>query len=518
MKKGKFCLLLFFSSLVFYLPSLRLPLFFDDVEVLGDPRIRSFSGIKSISPAERPLRLYTFFVDRKLWGEKYWIWRLENILFHGVNTCILFYLLTLLGIPLRFSFLSSLIFAIHPIHFETLLVISHRKEELLFFFYILSFIFYIKNRPVVSIIFFLFSLLSKEVAISLPFVLLAYEFTHEKKFKKTIPFFVILFVLLLYLPFSPFHLPSYREYSPLKGKHPVFLLLNLPLYAFLYLQKLILPWNTCIDPPFPLLSSPLLIIFWGMWFGVIFLALKAGKKNLFLILFFFITFLFISPLIPAVNPLADRYMYLSSIGIFPLLFLLHRRWKYAIPYILLITIFSCLSMKDWRSQEGIWKRTLRFNPSSYLAHNNLGVIYRDRGELNKAETEFKKAIHSEPRFYAPYVNLGNIYFKKKNYKKAKSLFFKALEKRKEPRIYFNLGLVYLYLGQPDSALYCFETSAKLSPSHFPSFLNAGILYFKRGDIEKAEFYLNRAYRLNPTHPKVKKYLEKIKGGRGTLSQ
>lgn len=103
------------------------------------------------------------------------------------------------------------------------------------------------------------------------------------------------------------------------------------------------------------------------------------------------------------------------------------------------------------------------DPLTAKEHNDLGVIYEKKGNLDLAEKEYKKAITKDKNWYLPYFNLGNLYYKKGELTKAEEFYRKALEKEEDTDILNNLAYVLHLQGKNKEALEYIEKAMKINP-------------------------------------------------------
>lgn len=102
------------------------------------------------------------------------------------------------------------------------------------------------------------------------------------------------------------------------------------------------------------------------------------------------------------------------------------------------------------------------DPLTAKEHNDLGVIYEKKGQLDLAEREYKKAITKDKNSYIPYFNLGNLYYKKGEKEKAIEFYRKALEKQEDPDVLNNLAFVLYETGNYKDALMYIERAIKVN--------------------------------------------------------
>src|SRR3989339_423851 len=184
----------------------------DNLYITGTNKIRELS-LKSI------VNFFTSFdIEYKFFKLNPHAYHLTNLILHLINCLLVFWLIVLLSKKASVSFIVALLFGIHPLHVESVAWISERKDVLYALFYlgsIISYIYYLKGETLhfiqgdskkqndggkkyyyYSIFLFLLSLLSKSMAVTLPFVLILTDYLNNKKINKNtlkekIPFFIL---------------------------------------------------------------------------------------------------------------------------------------------------------------------------------------------------------------------------------------------------------------------------------------------------------------------------------------
>jgi tetratricopeptide (TPR) repeat protein len=265
-----------------------------------------------------------------------------------------------------------------------------------------------------------------------------------------------------------------------------------------YLTKTIAPLNLSAIYPSPdhqvinILSTefllPALLLF--ALAITIFYSRKWTRKIIFGSLFFFITILPVLKLIPVGDWVfaADRYMYIPSIGLFYMIgatFVQMYEWsgiyekarRISLVFLLsmVIIIFSVLTYqrnKVWKNSETLWLNVIKNHPDVALAHNNLGLAYYNKGQLNKAIMEYKEAVKLNP------------------------VYTKA---------YYNIGLVYYYKGLIDASIASYQNALKFA-SDIEDIIdinnNLGIAYATKGFYMEAVKYYQEVLRITPDDPVV----------------
>jgi tetratricopeptide (TPR) repeat protein len=138
------------------------------------------------------------------------------------------------------------------------------------------------------------------------------------------------------------------------------------------------------------------------------------------------------------------------------------------------------------------------NPESANSYNNVGLLYRQEGEFEKAIAAFQRAIEMAPDVAAFYDNLGVTYGASGDFAAAATAHRKALAlDPTSAKAYNNLGNAYLELGKTRQAVQAFEKAVSLSPRFADAYANLASVYYRQGDFAKAETLLRKALSLEP---------------------
>lgn len=478
-----------------------------------------------------PLVLLTYSIEYHYFKLNPFIYHFNNLLLHILNCLLILWFIYLIMENIAVAFLTSLIFAIHPLKVESVAWVTERKDVLYSFFYLFSLILYTfyQKKPhlkfyILSILFFFFSLLSKSSAITLPFVLILLDYFQGIKIDrnnliKKIPFFILLllFVVIGIISSSKFMEDEIEKYNLLQK----FLLANYVIYFYLY--KIFLPFKySCIYPnPIKSGATPNLLLYAlpiiSLILLILILKIKFKKKIiLFGILFFIITLSTMLQIIPTAGAgiVFDRYTYIPSIGIFFVIshFLVsvfsakikHNKfikWIFILSLVLLLFILSMISHDRcyvWKNSISLWKDAVVKYPNIAISHHNLGNVYNSIGKFEKAIVEFNNAISLNPKYFMAYNNRGIAYMNLKNYKKSVEDFNKAIElKSNYPKAYNNRGVVNLKIGKLDYAVKDFTEALKLDSNYQEAYKNRGVAYASLGKQDNAILDFNMSLKLNP---------------------
>lgn len=487
--------LLVFITFAVYANILPNKLFFDDEELIYKNAYVSnlrylpkyfttnmIAGAGKTSNMYRPILTASFAIDHLFWGSNPFGYHLTSILLHAANGILVFFLIYKLFKDKLAAFLTAVFFIIHPVQSEAVIYASGRTDLLYSFFGlsgILSFLLTLerqKNRPIwylVSIFFFILSILSKETAIVIPLILMVIYFVYPKNMKNNIlkpvdllfSFFVLdiiyVFLRLTILNFAD-TLNFYTTVN-IYSNHLFVRLFTFAYVFFQYLFMLVFPKDLIFSRQFKIINFP--TDPWVISFLVfiltsfIFLHWFKAKNRLFPFAFcwFFLFILPVSGIIPINSIIAEHYLYLPSVSFFLLISSLfvkildkiHTPNKKSLFMVTVAVILLLLSLRtiirtfDWRDAITFYSTSLKQSPWNIPMRNNLAMAYAENGQLDSAINEYKMIIGKNDVYPNVHHNLGNAYKTLGKYKEAETEYKKALEM--DPKFYFSLyALADLY--------------------------------------------------------------------------
>lgn len=491
----------------------------DDSYVTENPALKSFDGLKDIwtkpgaTPQYYPLVFSVFWVEYHLWGYHPTGFHIVNILLHIINALLLWAVLNRLRI--QAAFFVSLLFAVHPVHVESVAWVTELKNVLSGFFYLLSMLLYFKYSPpypsaksnsnkavlfyTLSFICFFFALLSKTVTFSLPVaILLIFWWKKNRVICKDalslLPFFILGTGMGLFTAWLE------KKLVGAVGSEWQFSFWDRCLIAgraiWFYATKLLYPDQMIFIYPRWEINSA---VWWQSLFpigvaGILFFLWKGrdkiGRGPLAASLFF------IATLFPAlgffdVYPMrysyvADHFQYLASIGILVLIssaiyHFIPLHWKNApfalFFYCLIIFIFSAKTMiqgKSYQNEEVLWRDTIKKNNSAWLAHNNLGLILNEQDKPLEAIDHLNMALRFKPDYKLAHNNLGISYSKMGEFDKAIKHYKATIKIAPDyVNVYNNLANAYVKIKKFDSALHNYSEALRLRPDFELALINMG---------------------------------------------
>lgn len=454
-----------------------------------------------------------------------------NLFLHLLNVIFVFYTVSLLGKKTGVALVAALLFGIHPMHVESVAWASGLKDMLYTFFFLASYIFYLKyinslNKKfyAFALMLFVLSLLSKALAASLPVILLLTDYYKGRKMTKTVllekvPFFVLsvaLGVIAVLAQKTSGDIPDLSSPFP---RHLVF-----ACYGFItYLIKLVLPFHLSAFYPYPVINTyaiPILYYTYVLFFIgftiFVFYSLRFSKKIFFGAGFFAITVFLVLQLLPVGKAImADRYSYLPSIGIFYLAgegFVLLWGKKLKLLTIIILSAFTIFFSVKTYARSGIWKNEISLWNNVISQYENVPLAYLNRGIANARENEFDKAIEDISKAIQldtnytkaylncakAYYNRGNLYMNKQKFELALKDFNKSIELNPEyTQAYFNRGNIYSDMQDYDKALADYSKAIELDPEQAKPYTNRGFVFGIKKEYEKALKDFDKAIERNP---------------------
>jgi len=488
-----------------------------------------------------PITWLSHMLDVELFGMNAGAHHLTNLFFHILNSLLLFIVFRKMTLRVWQSGFVALLFAIHPLHIESVAWVAERKDVLSAFFWMLilwSYVRYIR-QPVITrylpvVAFFVLGLMAKPMVVTLPFVLLlldcwplnriqawrtntpvgksspipqALQLVYEK-----IPLFVLSGVscVVTYLT------QKKGEAMALWDVHPLMIRLANSLTAYVkYLQKLIWPYDMAILYPYPEV-----IIAWQVFGacvvlgGITFFAIRYRKR---LPWFFVGWFWYVGTLVPViglvqvgVQAIADRYTYIPMIGIFTILTwgmseLFRNRHYKKMALAVIATVVCLVLVTTSRAQVSYWKNSIRLfehalemTDGNYVIHNNLGFELALQGQKDKALKHYAEALRINPEFELAYINYGSTLFAQGKSEESFAYYQALLKSRPGfAGVHHNFGVLLLKIGRIDEAVIHFEAALRIKPEYAEAYNSLGAAMVSKGKMVEAIGHFKAALQIKP---------------------
>ena len=495
-----------FAILIFY-NSLDNDFVFDDESVVvNNIALQEFSNIpkyfaggegfhKVIGRYYRPIVSTLYTVDYAIWGLNPMGFHITNIIIHVISCLLLFAILMQLFGDYKYRILASLIaaliFTAHPIHTEAVSWISGRTDSLVTLFFFAAFLFYIKfiksiknceeqdtdgtvksgfqkyKFLIFSLLFYFFGLLSKEMIITFPVVIILYDFIYRKKtlsyIKENLNIYIsivavtIVYLILRYIvlidvvereTYAYFYGMDFVTVTAtmLKTVPMYFKLLFVPINLLYHYNGFIPDSNSFFD-----INVILSILFIALLIYLSVFFYKRHSVISFCLLFFIVSLIPVMNIVPTMNLMAERFLYITSFSLSILIAYLMVKFMnennlvptmlISLVVILLLSFLTYERNKDWKDNntlyytgkdvegtvlltnygnifannkqfgqaEIMYRRAIELRDNSLLAHHNLGLIHLIRGQLDSAEIKFKKGLSIDSLAPDGYFQLANVY-------------------------------------------------------------------------------------------------------------
>lgn len=455
-------------------------------------------------PMWHPVTWLSLMVDYSLFGMNSAGYHIENVVLHILNSLlVLFLLLKMTGRVLPCA-AAALIFAMHPLHVESVVWVTERKDVLSTFLGLLSayaFLLYLDRKKIpvyaVSIVLFALSLLAKPMLVTLPFVLLLFDIWPLKRLDlkniralvmEKLPFFVTSFVFSVAAYISQGSTMATTVVSVSLGQKIANTLLNIALFF----RKFFIPHDLSVLYPVPFPVNPFHVFIATVVLAVVTAGVLLLRKNHPYLL---VGWLFYAGTIFPVAGIvqmghqscADRYTYIPMLGliimlcwgIYSLLSNLRDRNILTvkgrdIAFVLIFAVIAIVSgistnlyARHWENSETLMRHALQVNPDNPMAHWYLGRHYLAIGEIDSSIESTKETLRINPDLTL-YGYLGMQLFERQKYEEALKYFNEGYRRTpNDPVIVNGIGLSYLNLGKYEEAVKYFTMALQLSPDNKP---------------------------------------------------
>ena len=413
-----------------------------------------------------------------------------NIILHAANASLLMaWLWYATGMKWR-SLVVASIFAVHPIHAESIAWVTERKDVLSLFFCLLTLIAYLcyvkcGNRWMYAgaVLGCSLAVMAKPLAVTLPCVLFLLDFWPLRRritvglVAEKLPLFGIIGVaswLTVLCQNSIGAIASTADF-PLGLR-----ISNAALSYATYLKKLILPNDLAVFYPYSAGISSEALILSSLTLASVSLLIWRSRRQIPALLVGWLWFL--GTLVPMIGlvqagaaAMADRYAYFSFIGLyFGVVWGVSdtfQRWRFqrAAPTLALIVV-TLLTWRGW-VQVGVWKNSqalfrqaISVTDNNYLAHNNLGLALENLGSGSEARAEYLKSLTARPNYAEAGNNLGILEARSGRYEEAERRLTQVVSLTPSHSVaWHNLGKVRAAVGNADAARAAFVRSIELAP-------------------------------------------------------
>ena len=492
--------------------------FDDHVYVYENPLVMSGLSTEGIIDAFththarnwHPLTTLSHMFDCQLYGLKAGNHHITNVILHTIAVLLLFLVLKQMTRALWQSAFVAALFAIHPLHVESVAWIAERKDVLSAVFFMLTLAAYARYgrapsppRYLLVTLLFAFGLMSKPMLVTLPFVLLLLDYWPlgriggqksevgsrvRRLLTEKIPLFALSALSCIATLFAQRQDPSAIDQLPFLWR------LNNTFVSYVtYIWQMLWPARLAVFYPHPNNRLPLVEVILAIALLVVItlIVIYLRRTKPYLVTGWF---WYLGMLVPVIGLVqvgeqahADRYTYLPQIGLYIMITWAvgdlfsestprARRALVGVAAAIAIVglgVRALVQASYWKNSETLWNHTLAVIGENDVAHNNLGFLFLRRGELDKAISHFQAALDIRSRNTETHYSLGA-----------------AL-------IQNNLGNAFARKRLWDDAINHLQEAVRLRPDYADAYFNLGSVLFQRGRIEQAIAQWQKALAVRP---------------------
>ena len=502
----------------------------DPIHVYENPRVTSPDALRhawtdGTKPGFYPVLYGIYRLEWLAGGGKAWLFHVDNVLLHAVNMLLVGLLARALAMGPLAAWLVAGVWALHPVHVESVAWVTERKNVLYVLFWLGSLLLYLRSRRpgsgaalayAASLVLFVLSLLSKAAAMTLPAAFVLAEWARGRRldgrFWLSLVPYIVLGVLggieLVQL------VPATLDVPPLESR------LRVACRAlWFYLAKFL--WPHPLVPVYPTWSIAHLDVpdvlaalgVVGLAVAAVALRARVPRVMVFAAGFFVTNIALVLGVVwnsyQGYAFVADRYLYLPAVGLSLLavgaLGGLRRitglpagaATILATAWLALLAVATSRQAAVWNDSDRLWTYTLAYNPDCAVCHENLALVLMDRGDLAAAEKHYEEALRLDIDPQGA-LAFGSLRLQQGRLDEAAALYELAgrLDPH-SPKVPYNLGIVREGQGDLEGAIARYRDAVRLEPEWPDAHNNLGVTLFKTGRVEEAKREFEATLRLHP---------------------
>ena len=476
-----------------------------------------------------PLTWLSHMLDCQLYGLQAGGHHFTNLLLHGVTVILLFLVLRqMTGFLWRSAFIAA-VFAVHPLRAESVAWIAERKDVLSAFFFMLTlgaYVRYVRRPPSMFrygavLFFFTLGLLSKNMLLTMPFVLLLLDYWPLNRLSSFTPRVLLrrvaekipLFMLTVGSCVATILVPEKMN----AGQLPFGLRMENAVVSYVtYLWQMIHPSGLACLYPNPENYLPLWQVAGalGLLLAISGVVWAFRQTQPWLVVGWL---WYLGMMIPVIGIVqisyyahADRYTYLPQIGLYLLLTWaaadLCAGWRHrrvvlggGATVILVALIFCARAQTSyWRNSESLWSHTLACTSDNFIGYNSFGNALLQMGKVDKAIVQYRQALRIKPNLAGVHNNLGDILLQKGDVDEAIVQYQQALQINPDSaKAHNSLGNALLKKGQVDEAIVEFQTALQINSEYADAHDNLGNILLQKGEVDEAIIHLQKTLQIRP---------------------
>jgi len=496
-----------------------------------------------------PVTWWSHMLDCQLYGVNSWGHHLTNVLLHCITTIALFLILRQMTGRLWPSAMVAALFAVHPLHVETVAWIAERKGLLGGLFFVLTLGAYVRyvQRPFSKgnyfavLLLFTLGLMSKPVVVTLPFLLLLLDYWPLKRFESlktavaapdecektadtaTRPYrfpwrlLVEKIPLLLLAAIASVMAPVTQDAAVVTlERMPISVRINNALVSYvLYVKDFFYPADLAVFYPHPGYDLSTAIVVGSLAILLVISAAAVIWWRRFP--YFFVGwFWYLGTLVPMIglvqlgsHAMADRYSYITQIGLYiAIVWGIAEavsawrcpRWLVGVvgtTVVLAMTVCAWRQTSYWYDSESLWARDLQCTNAGTISICSFAKALEQKGKQDLAVAVLAESLNVFPNDADIHNEFGKLLMDMRQYDKAAAEFQKSLQIRQDHHPYYNLGLVCLAEHKPKEALSYFRKALKIKPDYVQAMNNAACILVDLGQIDEAIVQFRNILEIRP---------------------
>jgi tetratricopeptide (TPR) repeat protein len=525
--------------------------FDDNIYITSNPIVQEGFTLKGLSWAFtttrggnwHPVTWLSHMLDCQLFGLNPGGHHLTNIALHLANSLLLFLWLFYLTESLGCSFMVAALFALHPMHVESVAWVSERKDVLSTFFWLLTmwaYVWYVRRpgwgRYLLILACFSLGLMAKPMLVTLPFVLLLADYWPLARLSLTgrdtavtsapgpgislkrlvwekAPLFGLAGIFCLVTIYAQKTVGAFWSLKTL----PFTTRLANALTAYVgYIGKMFWPAHLAVAYPYPAHNSQLWPVLAAalLLAGLSFLAFWQARRRPYLLVGWL---WYLGTLVPVIGlvqvgrqTMADRYTYIPYIGLFIAVVWgiaeLASRWRtsrFLLPVgagavLSALAVCAWVQVGYWRNSIALYEHTLKVTGNNALVHVNLGVALAEQGKLDQAIAQYNEAVHLKPDFAEAHFNLGAALAAQGKLNQAIAQYTETL--RLKPGLaeaHIGLGEALAAQDRLDQAAAQYTAALRLKPDLAVTRNNLGVILADQGKFAEAITQFQKAIQIRP---------------------
>jgi tetratricopeptide (TPR) repeat protein len=477
-----------------------------------------------------PLVVLSYAVEYHFSGLDPRIYHLTNLVFHVLNSLLVFWLIRSLRGGIVVPLITGVLFGIHPLHVESVAWVTERKDVLYAFFYLAAMILYAKYLKqakvkyfVYAMVAFLCSLLSKAMAVTLPAVLFLMDYREGRKLTKEsiiekFPAFALSLLFGIVMVYATFHQERQAAAASFTGENILVAFHGLLFYLYKYCYPIPLsalypyPGRYGNALPTEFTVAPFVVALAAL--AVLF-SMKKTRKVAFWSGFFVVVLIPVLQLTRVGGVIAaDRFAYVAVLA--PMVATAEGiRWlvmktaadsaarKYLVfgSTAFVLTALGYLTWnrtKVWKNSVTLWNNVAVQYTGLPVAYNNRGLAFADEKEFGRAIRDYNAGLSLDESDWKLRLNRGNAFREIGAYKAAIADYDSCLKQfPTNSDAYYYRGLVHQYLNEAQPAIDDYTQAIALNPSRYEAFVNRGTIYAQLKEYDNALKDFDVALAINP---------------------